>query len=152
MPGDPSSVLAALGLDRATEHLYFRLVPVSGHTLTGVAQLVQVGPERLLRDLRPLMDRGLVVLNEDRVVVPALADVLRAMGVDALIVAGLQSEHCVQATAIGAAERGFDVVVPAGAHATYDDDAPAAEIVERVELDLDAAGVEVVELDEVRFR
>jgi DNA-binding CsgD family transcriptional regulator len=76
MPGDPSSVLAALGLDRATEHLYFRLVPVSGHTLTGVAQLVQVGPERLLRDLRPLMDRGLVVLNEDRVVVPALADVL----------------------------------------------------------------------------
>ena len=83
---------------------------------------------------------------------PALADVLRAMGVDALIVAGLQSEHCVQATAIGAAERGFDVVVPAGAHATYDDDAPAAEIVERVELDLAAAGVEVVELDEVRFR
>lgn len=83
---------------------------------------------------------------------PALADVLRAMGVDALVVAGFQSEHCVQATAVGALERGFDVVVPAGAHATYDDDAPAAAIVERVELDLAAAGVEIVELDEVRFR
>lgn len=44
MPGDPSSVLAALGLDRRTEQLYFRLAPVSGHTVTGVAQLVQQRP------------------------------------------------------------------------------------------------------------
>ncbi|MFJ3391959.1 isochorismatase family protein [Leifsonia aquatica] len=83
---------------------------------------------------------------------PALADVLHAMGVDTLVVAGLQSEVCVQATALGALERGFAVVVPSGAHATFDGDVPADEIVARVTLELDAAGVEVVELDEVTFR
>lgn len=82
---------------------------------------------------------------------PALADVLRAMGVDTLVVAGLQSEFCVQATAVGALERGFDVIVPAGAHTTYDDGEAAEQIVERITLELVAAGVEVVELDEVRF-
>jgi DNA-binding CsgD family transcriptional regulator len=74
MPGDPSSVLAALGLDRGTEQLYFRLVPVSGHTITGVAQLVQQAPEQLLRSLAPLLERGLVEVVEDRVVVPSLAE------------------------------------------------------------------------------
>ncbi|GIT79519.1 hypothetical protein LLS1_11880 [Leifsonia sp. LS1] len=83
---------------------------------------------------------------------PALADVLHAMGVDTLVVAGLQSELCVQATALGALERGFDVVVPTGAHATFDAEIPAQEIVARVTLELTAAGVEVVELDEVAFR
>ena len=79
MPGDPSSVLAALGLDRATEQLYFRLAPVSGHTVTGMAQLVQVEPDRLLRDLAPLTERGLVVVSEDRVVVPSLAEALSGL-------------------------------------------------------------------------
>ncbi|WP_313544706.1 isochorismatase family protein [Leifsonia aquatica] len=83
---------------------------------------------------------------------PALADVLHAMGVDTLVVAGLQSEVCVQATALGALERGFAVVVPSGAHATFDGDVPADEIVARVTLELDAAGAEAVELDEVTFR
>ncbi len=82
---------------------------------------------------------------------PALADVLRAMGVDTVVVAGLQSEYCVQATAVGALERGFDVIVPAGAHTTYDDGEPSSDIVERVTLELVTAGVEVLELDEVRF-
>lgn len=76
MPADQSSVLAALGLDRAAEQLYFRLVPISGHTTAGVAQLVQTDPERLLRDLAPLLERGLVTLQDDRVVVPTLAEAL----------------------------------------------------------------------------
>lgn len=83
---------------------------------------------------------------------PALADVLHAMGVETLIVAGLPSERCVQATALGALERGFAVVVPAGAHATYDGELAAGEIVAQVTLELDAAGVEVIELDDVTFR
>src|SRR6188768_4236239 len=74
MPGDPSSVLAALGLDRRTEQLYFRLAPVSGHTVTGVAQLVQQRPDQLMRSLAPLVERGLVVVSEDRIMVPALAE------------------------------------------------------------------------------
>lgn len=76
MPGDPSSVLSSLGLDRAAEHLYFRLVPVSGHTVVGVARLVHARPDQLLRDLAPLEARGLVVLTEDRLLVPPLAEAL----------------------------------------------------------------------------
>ncbi|MCW2739137.1 helix-turn-helix domain-containing protein [Nocardioides sp.] len=76
MPGDPSSVLSSLGLDRTSEHLYFRLVPVSGHTVTGVARLVQTRPDHLLRDLAPLQERGLVVLTGDRLLVPPLAEAL----------------------------------------------------------------------------
>jgi DNA-binding CsgD family transcriptional regulator len=76
MAGDPSSVLSALGLDRPTEQLYFRLVPVSGHTVVGVAQLMQSRPERLVRDLRPLVERGLVVVDDERLVVPPLAEAL----------------------------------------------------------------------------
>ena len=73
MPVDPSSVLTALGLDRSAEQLYFRLLPVSGHTVIGVAQLVQQHPDRLMEDLAPLQQRGLVVLDGDRLVVPPLA-------------------------------------------------------------------------------
>ncbi|GAB3580918.1 cysteine hydrolase family protein [Leifsonia lichenia] len=82
---------------------------------------------------------------------PALADVLHAMGVSTLIVAGLQSEYCIQATALGALERGFEVIVPADGHATYDDAQPAAEISERVAIELAAEGVTIVDLVEVRF-
>ncbi len=76
MPADPSSVLSALGLDRACEHLYFRLVPLSGHTVVGVARLVHTPPDTLLADLVPLQERGLVALSGDRLVVPPLAEAM----------------------------------------------------------------------------
>ena len=76
MARDPSSVLAALGVDRAAEQLYFQLVPVSGHTVVGVARLVQTTPARLLDALAPLQQRGLVVFADDRLVVPPLAEAL----------------------------------------------------------------------------
>lgn len=79
MARDPSSVLMALGLDREAERLYFRLVPLSGHTLVGAARLVHGQPERLLRELAPLTERGLVVLVDDRLVVPPLADALSGL-------------------------------------------------------------------------
>ena len=76
MAGNPSSVLSALGLDRLAEQLYFRLVPLSGHTVIGVAQLVQVRPSQLLREMAPLVERRLVVVADERLVVPPLAEVL----------------------------------------------------------------------------
>lgn len=79
MSGDPSSVLSSLGLDRASELLYFRLVPVSGHTVVGVARLVGARPAQLLRDLAPLAELGLVELSEDRLLVPPLAEALSEM-------------------------------------------------------------------------
>lgn len=80
---------------------------------------------------------------------PALADVLRAMRVRTVVVAGLASDLGVRATALGALERGFEVLVPAGAHATATGDAAAAE---RVMLELEAEGVGIVEPGETPFR
>lgn len=69
----PTSALSALGLDRASEQLYFRVAPASGHTLEGMARLVHETPRGLLHDLAPLLEMGLVELREDRVEVPPLA-------------------------------------------------------------------------------
>lgn len=79
---DPSSVLAALGLDRQSEQLYFRLAPVSGHTVIGVARLVQERPDRLLRDLSPLLKRGLVLVVDDRLVIPPLSEAVSELLLD----------------------------------------------------------------------
>lgn len=76
MAADPSSVLAALGLDRRAEQLYHRLAPASGYTMQGVALLVQAERHEVLRDMRPLLELGLVSVVDDRLVVPSLATVL----------------------------------------------------------------------------
>jgi nicotinamidase-related amidase len=68
-----------------------------------------------------------------------------------LIVVGMQSEFCVQSTCLAARDRGHEVTLVHDAHATYDDDAPAAEISRRVEDDLRAAGVMVIGSEDVRF-
>jgi len=99
MSGNPSSVLAALGLDRRVERLYFQLAPASGQTVAGAAQLVQARPEQLLRDMAPLLERGLVVLSDDRLRVPPLAEALselvlreaRSAAASATTLAGLSS-------------------------------------------------------------
>jgi nicotinamidase-related amidase len=62
---------------------------------------------------------------------------------DRLIIAGMQSEYCVRATALEAISRGHRVTVVSGAHATYDDVKPADEISADVDAELAAAGVRV---------
>lgn len=49
-----------------------------------------------------------------------LHDVLQARRVDRLIVVGIQSEMCVAATARGAVDHGYAVVLPRDGHTTYD--------------------------------
>lgn len=83
---------------------------------------------------------------------PQLAGSLRGLGVDRVIVAGMQSEYCIDATSRGALNEGFEVVLPRGAHATYDDEASASEISAEIEQALGSQGVLVVDLDEVKFR
>jgi DNA-binding CsgD family transcriptional regulator len=72
----PSSVLIALGLTRESERLYYQVAPASGHTVEGVSRLLQVGRTTLLRNLDPLLDLGLVVLDGERLVVPPMASVV----------------------------------------------------------------------------
>jgi streptothricin hydrolase len=49
-----------------------------------------------------------------------LGSILTGAGVSRLVIAGLLSEMCVAATARTALDRGYAVVLPRGAHATYD--------------------------------
>lgn len=79
----------------------------------------------------------------------ALSDLLSPS--DRIVVAGMQSEHCVHATALAALRRGHQVSLVRGAHATYDDDAPADTISKRIEEELAAAGVTVVDRSAVSF-
>jgi nicotinamidase-related amidase len=74
---------------------------------------------------------------------PDLADELRERGVDRLVVAGMQSDFCVEATSRGALRHGFGVLLASGAHATYDTDVPATDVSAAIEAELGEAGVSV---------
>jgi nicotinamidase-related amidase len=75
-------------------------------------------------------------------VVPADADV---------VVAGMQSDYCVRATALAALDRGHRVTLAGGAHATYPGARPAAEVSRDVEAELAARGVTVRAAGEITF-
>jgi len=76
---------------------------------------------------------------------PDLAERLRALGVDRVVIGGMQSEYCILDTSRGASRAGFSVVLPSGAHATYDGDESACEISAQIESTLEQDGVEVTE-------
>ncbi|HEY7175386.1 MAG TPA: isochorismatase family protein, partial [Micromonosporaceae bacterium] len=68
-----------------------------------------------------------------------------------VIVVGLQSEYCVRATSLAALKRGHAVTLVSGAHATYDDGKPAADISADVETELRSAGVRIASTDDDLF-
>ncbi len=83
---------------------------------------------------------------------PGLADMLRDRQVERVVIAGMQSEFCVEATSRGALGEGFEVSLPRGAHATYDyDDRSAADVSAGVEGELESEGVDVVAPSEIGF-
>lgn len=83
---------------------------------------------------------------------PDLAQRLKDRGIEHLVVAGVQSEMCVQATALGALAAGFRVTVPRVLHGTYNEwdlngaepgtGKSASEISDEVQAKLEAAGVQ----------
>lgn len=81
----------------------------------------------------------------------ALALRLKERGVGRVIVAGMQSEFCVSATALGALGSGFEVVLASGAHATYDGEDDASTRSKKIEEDLSRAGIEVVDEGKIEF-
>jgi streptothricin hydrolase len=82
---------------------------------------------------------------------PGLADLLRERQVERVVIAGMQSEFCIEATSRGALAEGFKVSLPRGAHATYDGDQPAGDVSAQTETTLESEGVDVVVLSEVEF-
>lgn len=80
-----------------------------------------------------------------------LGDLLDGRGVRCIAIGGLLSEMCVSATARAALARGMRVVVPRGAHGTYDlDDIPAG-VVARVAEHALGDEPELVDPADVRF-
>ena len=47
-----------------------------------------------------------------------LEDIMRAEGIDTLVISGVHTEYCIDATVRAAFDRGFDLVVPADANST----------------------------------
>ena len=73
---------------------------------------------------------------------PLLADELKAQGIDSIEMVGMQSEMCITASAKGAKAAGFDVVVPADLHATFDaEDKDHSVIIAEVNAALAAEGI-----------
>jgi nicotinamidase-related amidase len=72
-----------------------------------------------------------------------LGALLKARGVRRVVVAGLQSEFCIQATCRGAHKRGYAVTLAADAHGTYDaaDGPTAHDMIARENAALAADGV-----------
>lgn len=83
---------------------------------------------------------------------PGLAAKLRSSGVDRVVVAGMQSEFCVEESSLGALREGFAVVLPHDAHGTYDSGSQSAsQVSESVEQKLVDAGVRLVDSSSVEF-
>jgi nicotinamidase-related amidase len=76
---------------------------------------------------------------------PTLAADLRSRGINRLLIAGMQSEYCVAATARGGKAAGFDVTVLRGAHATFDQQRSADEIAVATERELAQDGVAITD-------
>ncbi|MEZ0089793.1 isochorismatase family protein [Streptacidiphilus sp. EB129] len=70
----------------------------------------------------------------------------------ALVLAGMQSEYCVRATALAALSRGHRVTLAAGAHGTYPGEQSAETTAQAVELELSAAGATIAPVEEIAFR
>ena len=80
-----------------------------------------------------------------------LATILTARGIDRVVVAGLQSNHCVEQASRGALRHGFTGLLASGAHATHDEHDSAAVISARVETALSRDGVTVLPATDVTF-
>lgn len=67
MRAQPLAVIAALGFSRRVERDYHRLLAQSGRELLSVADALSRTPEQLLKDVEPLVEAGIVRVEEARV-------------------------------------------------------------------------------------
>jgi nicotinamidase-related amidase len=102
---------------------------------------------QLLETFTPLP--GEVVLDKTTIDTFESTDLearLRELGAGRLVVAGVQSQHCVRAAALGAITRGIPVTLARDGHSTQDErERPAATIIDAVNAEL-AGRVELVEI------
>jgi nicotinamidase-related amidase len=79
-------------------------------------------------------------------------ELLKQAGIDRLVVAGMQTEYCVDTTCRAAADLGYEVVLVEDGHSTYDSEAlPAAKIVAHHNQTLSGSFVALAKSDAVTF-
>lgn len=80
-----------------------------------------------------------------------LEDMLRQLGAGRVVIAGMQSEYCIEATCRGAAARGFEVTLVEDGHSTYaSGDESASAISARVNRSLGDA-VKMERAERIKF-
>lgn len=101
--------------------VFVRLIQPRGHALEGLCEEGTHGADFI----GPLPWSGDVIITKSRFSAftnTGLAEQLRARGIDTLVLAGLTTECCVQASAWAAFELDFQVTVAADACAAYEED------------------------------
>ncbi len=78
-----------------------------------------------------------------------LDEMLRALHVDTVVVAGLVTHGCVKATCIGAQEAGFNVILVQDGHSSFSKD--AADLIEKWNEKLSARQIELQSTAEITF-
>ena len=79
-----------------------------------------------------------------------LHPVLQSLGVQTVVVTGLVTHGCVRATAIGALELGYRVILVTDAHSSFSKDAP--KLIEKWNHDLGEMGAELLPTAAVHFQ
>ncbi|HPC74248.1 MAG TPA: isochorismatase family cysteine hydrolase [Syntrophales bacterium] len=103
---------------------YVRLWNEVSRKKTGLPAIVSVSDPgyAVMKEIEP--QRGEPIVNktaQGAFGASSIDHVLKQMGVQTLVVAGMYTNHCVIATCIGAADAGYRVIVPADAVGTWDE-------------------------------
>lgn len=121
-PYRPDALLAAIRAlqDRArAEHvpvLHVQHAGGPGHTLARGTQGFQIHPE-----VAPKTGEDIVVKDRcDAFLGTGLDARLRALGVGRLVIAGMQTEYCVDTSTRAAFAHGYKVILASDAHTTFD--------------------------------
>jgi hypothetical protein len=76
------TLMTALGFNRETGRLYDRVLPLDGRSVTDVAAALSISPQRLLRDLGPLIDNGVARVADGVLLVEGPSEALATMLAD----------------------------------------------------------------------
>lgn len=77
---------------------------------------------------------------------------LKLAGVDHLVIAGMQSEYCVDSAVRGAVDRGYRVILASDAHSTFDSKVASAEQIIAIQNDtLSGSFAQVLPAAEIAF-
>lgn len=119
-----------------------------GHPLEKGTDGWRIHPRVAPLDGEPVVEKE----TPDSFLNTTLAEELEARGIGRLVVAGMQTEYCVDTTCRRASGLGYDVTLAADAHGTWDEGGlTAAQIVAHHNAVMDGDFAEVVPASEVYF-